>query len=236
MQLFFLPNISPNAAEGSFDEEESRHICKTLRKQIGDRIHITDGQGTLFAAKILDNHFKKCSFVVEKSDFFPPETPHIHLAVAPTKAVERFEWLVEKASEAGAARITPVYCEHSERTHLKPERLQKIAVGAMKQSLRYYLPIIDKAIHFKEFMTSSLHGSQKFIAHCMDGHKQPLQAAKPITDATILIGPEGDFTTSELELALEKSFIPISLGRARLRTETAALAACFIASLGNERL
>ena len=228
MQLFYSPDITPGSL-CTLDPEESRHAVRVLRLRQGDPIAVTDGRGTLYHCTILEASDKACMVEsLRQESSIPSSLFSIHLAVAPTKNPSRMEWLVEKAVEMGVGEITLLQCDHSERTFLKTERLHKIALSAMKQSLHLTLPRINPAVDLKEWLNSSLptpHPSIKLIAHCeADQPRTPLgEALKPGQAATMLIGPEGDFSPEEIALALQCGFQPVSLGPSRLRTETAAL-------------
>jgi len=234
MQLFYNPDIQPGADTFSFDKEESRHIVKVLRKKEGDTIHITNGKGYLFTSTIIFGSEKKCEVNVSAEQFFEPMPYTLHLAVAPTKLNDRYEWFLEKAVEIGVTEITPLICEHSERTAFKADRFEKILQSAMKQSLQYYMPILHEPIPFNTFIKQP-HNGQLFIAHCEETDKKLLKTEiKPATATTILIGPEGDFSTKEINLALGLEYIPVSLGNTRLRTETAAIVAAHSVAFVNE--
>lgn len=234
MQLFYNQNISKNDTSFSFDKDESRHISKVLRKKQGDTLHITNGKGWLFTAEITQAEQKKCVVSVTSKSFQPKRNYNLHLAVAPTKMNDRYEWFLEKATEIGIATITPIICEHSERKVVKIERFEKIIQSAMKQSLQYYLPKLNKPIAFKEFLNQDFT-EETYIAHCEETDKKSLKSQlKPATDCIILIGPEGDFSVKEIEMALQRQFIPVTLGETRLRTETAAIAACHSVAFLNE--
>lgn len=226
MQLFYHPDITEDLAQCSFDRIESRHIIKVLRKKEGDHLIITDGNGRLFDGKIVMANDKKCLVNIISSKKIPhPRNYYVHLAIAPTKNNDRMEWFLEKATEIGIDEITPVICEHSERRVLKSERFQKIIEAAMKQSLQYYLPVLNKPVRFPDLIQRDL-GGKVFIAHCQGGEKKGLKSvAKPGQKATILIGPEGDFSANEISASIQKGCIPVSLGENRLRTETAAIVA-----------
>ena len=233
MQLFYNPNINEATDNFTFDKEESKHIIKVLRKKGGDNLFVTNGLGYLFKTEIVVGSDSKCT--VKIISFEIAETPkyHLHLAVAPTKMNDRYEWFLEKATELGIDTITPIICDRSERKEVKTERLNKIITSAVKQSIKAYHPLVHEAISFKQFMQQGLAGNG-FIAHCMEGEKPLLaQLVKPLGHYIILIGPEGDFTPQELALAQAAGYTGISLGEARLRTETAALAACFEINLLN---
>ncbi|PKP16662.1 MAG: 16S rRNA (uracil(1498)-N(3))-methyltransferase [Bacteroidetes bacterium HGW-Bacteroidetes-23] len=234
MQLFYFKDINEHSASFSFDKEESKHIAKVLRKKEGDILFVTNGLGFLFKTEIAIASDSKCTVNIISFEKQEESKFHLHLAVAPTKMNDRYEWFLEKATEIGVQEITPIICDHSERKVIKTERFDKILLSAMKQSNQYFLPILNEPIAFKEFVKKQFNG-QKFIAHCEETDKKTLKSVLKLSeDCTILIGPEGDFSVKEIEIALEKQFIPISLGNTRLRTETAAVVACHTVVLMNE--
>lgn len=234
MQLFFNPDIQQDASTFTFDKEESRHIVKVLRKKEGDIIHISNGHGYLFTSEVVFANEKKCEVKITGHQFFEPMPYSLHLAVAPTKMNDRYEWFLEKATEIGVTKITPIICEHSERTVFKADRFEKIIQSAMKQSLQYYMPQLNEPVAFNSFVASHQQG-RLFIAHCEETEKRLLKnALEPKTEITILIGPEGDFSTKEIKLALEQNYVPVSLGNTRLRTETAAVVAAHSVAFVNE--
>ena len=236
MQLFYSKDIS-SSGFCTLDAEESRHAVRVLRMREGDAIHVTDGCGNLYRCRIVQADDHSCVVEVAEQEFsIPNSQSSIHLAVAPTKNPARMEWLVEKAVEIGVGEITLLLCDHSERTFLKTERLEKLAVSAMKQSLHLTLPHINPAVSLREWVGAQANG-QKFIAHCeADRPRMPLAAAlQPGMDAVVLIGPEGDFSEEEIALALDAGFTPVSLGPSRLRTETAALYAVVAFNLINDK-
>jgi len=234
MQLFYNPEIQPNASSFIFDKEESRHIVKVLRKTEGSIIHISNGAGYLFTSEIIFASEKKCEVKIVKEEFHEPAPYSLHLAVAPTKLNDRYEWFLEKATEIGISEITPIICEHSERINFKADRFEKILQSAMKQSLQYYMPKLNEPIAFNTFVEEQREG-QLFIAHCEETEKRLLKnALEPKKVVTILIGPEGDFSTKEITLALQQNYIPVSLGNTRLRTETAAVVAAHSVAFINE--
>ena len=233
MQLFYNINITNNA-DFSFDKEESKHIIKVLRKTEGDILHVTDGKGTLFTTRIVLASEKKCTVTIDSSETAKPNNFYIHMVVAPTKMNERFEWFLEKATEIGVHEITPIICDRSERKNIKNERFDKIILAAMKQSLQYFMPKLNEPISFKDFI-SQQHNGNLCIAHCEETDKKLLKnSIKPNEKYTILIGPEGDFSEKEIQLAIKNNYIPVSLGNTRLRTETAAVVACHSIVFANE--
>lgn len=234
MQLFYNPDISETTSSFTFDKEESKHIVKVLRKSVGDVLHITNGKGWLFDAEIINADIKKCQVTISNAKQQPKRDYQLHLAVAPTKMNDRFEWFLEKATEIGIDIITPILCDHSERKVIKLDRFEKILQSAMKQSLQCYLPTINELTPFNTFINQDFEG-HKFIAHCEDTDRKSLKSQlKPDQDVLILIGPEGDFSVKEIETALQHNFIPVTLGSTRLRTETAAIAACHSVAYVNE--
>ena len=234
MQLFFNPDISENTTQFTFEREESKHIVKVLRKNIGDTLYITNGKGWLFIAEISMPNINKCTAKIISQKQQPKRDYNLHLAVAPTKINDRYEWFLEKATEIGIDSITPIICDHSERKVIKPERFERILQSAMKQSLNCYLPKLNDAISFKDFINLDFEGDL-FIAHCEETDRKSLkQQLNPKTDITILIGPEGDFSVKEITEALKTNFIPVTLGETRLRTETAAIVACHSVAFINE--
>ncbi|TXE15080.1 16S rRNA (uracil(1498)-N(3))-methyltransferase [Seonamhaeicola algicola] len=234
MQLFYNPDITENTTQIIFPKDESKHIIKVLRKNIDDVLNITNGNGWLFKAQITMPNINKCIANIISKEKQDKKNYSLHLAVAPTKMNDRYEWFLEKATEIGIDSITPIICDHSERKVIKPERFERILQSAMKQSLHYYIPKLNNAVTFKDFITQNFEGNT-YIAHCEETDKKSLKSElKPHTNVTILIGPEGDFSTQEIETALANKFIPVTLGNTRLRTETAAIVACHSVAFVNE--
>lgn len=233
MQLFYSKSLDIESTSYTLPKDESKHVIRVLRKQPGDSIYLTNGKGYLFTAQIYDANPNKCKLSITSNTYQEPRDYKLHLAVAPTKLNDRFEWFLEKATEIGVTEITPLLCDHSERKVIKEERFLKILQSAMKQSLHYHLPILHPLTSFKDFVESTQ--SNTFIAHCEDDKKSLLKnELSPATDYTILIGPEGDFSITEIQLALEKGITPVSLGNSRLRTETAAIVAAHSVAFINE--
>jgi len=236
MQLFYNPDIDETTKTFSFDKEESRHIIKVLRKKDSDILHVTNGLGLVFETEITLASDNKCIVEVLSITKSPEPKFRLHLAVAPTKMNDRFEWFLEKATEIGIQEITPVFCDRSERKVVNKERFEKIILSAMKQSNETYLPKLNEAISFKEFIKQKNEGLQ-LIAHCEETDKKSLkEVLKPNENVTLLIGPEGDFSEKEIALALENNFQPVMLGNTRLRTETAAVVACHSVVFFNENV
>jgi len=234
MQLFYNPDITETTSEFSFSKEESSHIVKVLRKNMGDTLHITNGNGWLFTAEITLADIKKCLVKIVDKSVQPKRSYQLHLAVAPTKMNDRYEWFLEKATEIGIDTITPIICDHSERKIVKTDRFEKIVQSAMKQSLSCYLPKLNDPALFKDFINQGFAGDL-FIAHCEETDKKSLKnEIKPNSNITILIGPEGDFSVKEIKMAVDNKFIPVTLGNNRLRTETAAIVACHSVAFINE--
>lgn len=235
MQLFYNSEIKTTTQQVTFNKTESRHIVRVLRKKEGDKIYITNGLGTLFTSEILLASDKKC--LVQITNLESQKKPwnyYLHIAIAPTKLNDRFEWFLEKATEIGIDEITPIICEHSERKVLKTERMEKIIHSAAKQSLKYHFPKFNNPITFNQFISLE-HTGQLFIAHCEETAKKSLKSLlKPALKTTILIGPEGDFSSKEIQQSLEHKFIPVSLGESRLRTETAGVVAAHSVVFVNE--
>ncbi|MEL6718861.1 MAG: 16S rRNA (uracil(1498)-N(3))-methyltransferase [Bacteroidota bacterium] len=225
MQLFYTTNINNRLA--TLEAEEARHL-QVLRKKVGDQIHLVDGKGFFHTAELLELGKKKAQLKILFSEQQTPSPFSLHIAIAPTKNIARLEWFLEKATEIGIQEITPIYCERSERKRIRLDRLEKIVLSAMKQSNRAYLPQLREETTFKQFVESKKNSEVlKYIAHCEEEDKVLLynnyQARK---DVLVLIGPEGDFSPDEIELARASGFIGVSLGKARLRTETAGIVAC----------
>ena len=239
MYLFYTPQIVGTADEigktYSLDEEESGHCVRVLRYTRGDEILLTNGQGMTYTAVITNPHPKHCEFEVRTAEKQSKHhSNYIHIAIAPTKNVERIEWFVEKCTEIGVDEITPLLCRFSERKHLRIDRLQKIILSAAKQSLTPYLPKLNEMTDCTEFIRRT-EEETRFIAHCYKEDKRDLRnEIKPGMSVVVMIGPEGDFSEQEIAEALQHNFVPVSLGESRLRTETAGIVACHICNLFNE--
>lgn len=230
MNLFYQPRI-PNGTH-QLDEEESRHCLRVLRRKTGDTLRLTDGHGLFYDARITGEDPRACTFAITAQFEAPVRPFRIHLAISPTKNADRIEWFVEKAVEFGIDTITLMQCHHTERTYHKTDRLQKVAISAMKQSMQAWLPRIQGLTPFDQVIT--LAAQEKLVAYVDASNPLHLKhAASPNKDYLVLIGPEGDFTPGELQAALDEGFRKVSLGANRLRTETAGLAACHTLHLVN---
>ncbi|AVR46405.1 16S rRNA (uracil(1498)-N(3))-methyltransferase [Christiangramia fulva] len=236
MQLFFNPEITSKDSQVLFPRDESRHIVKVLRKNEGDLLNITNGRGDFFKAEIIQADIKQCVAKIISSEKEPPPPYHLHLMVAPTKMNDRYEWFLEKSTEIGVQEITPVICDHSERKVVKLNRFERVLQSAVKQSLHFRMPQLNEPLNFKEII-SKYNTGNRYIAHCEETQKAYLQQKiKKGEDVVILIGPEGDFSSGEIELAIKNGWIPVSLGDSRLRTETAAIVACHTVALLNQEI
>ncbi|MDP3314223.1 16S rRNA (uracil(1498)-N(3))-methyltransferase [Lutibacter sp.] len=235
MQLFFNTEINQESKSFTFDKDESRHIVKVLRKKEGDTIFITNGAGLLFTSIVELANDKKCVVkIINIKVHKKPWNYYLHIAIAPTKLNDRFEWFLEKATEIGIDEITPLICDHSERKIVKYDRMEKIIHSAAKQSLKYHFPKLNEQINFHNFITNHTKGTL-LIAHCEDAEKQNLKTiANSLNQITILIGPEGDFSSKEILQSLQHNYIPVSLGASRLRTETAGIVAVHSIAFLNE--
>ncbi len=249
MYLFYTPDIDTSLC---LSEEESQHCVRVLRYTRGDEILLTDGKGTTYTARITNPHPKHCEFeIVSQEKQQKAHNFHLHIAIAPTKNIERLEWMIEKCTEIGIDEITPLLCRFSERKQIREDRLEKIILSAAKQSLTPYLPKLNPLTTFDELMLNKGQRTKdeglitgKYIAHCYKEDKRELKdeiqrlaehrTQNAELSITILIGPEGDFSEEEIRLALDKGYIPVSLGNTRLRTETAGVVACHTAVLLNQ--
>jgi len=230
MQLFYLENPKD---EIILSAEESKHATKVLRKKEGDVLNFTDGKGHLYKAEITDADTRKCRLEIVSSEQKEKQHDyHLHLAIAPTKNMDRFEWFLEKSTEIGVDEITPIICSRSERKIVKTERCTRILLSAMKQSLKFHLPKLNETISLNDFIKQDFEGA-KYIAHCDHGEKKELKRVDKTGKTLILIGPEGDFSQKEIDLALQSQFKAVSLGTSRLRTETAGIVAVHSINLKN---
>ena len=235
MELFFQENLLESTTEIKFSTEESRHISKVLRKKTGDAITVTNGKGLEWKGEITVLDTRNTLATKKATIFHKKAKSNLHIAIAPTKSNDRIEWFLEKATEIGITHITPILCNHSERRNIKSERFEKILIGALKQSNQFHLPKLNSLTYFSDFVSSN-SADNKFIAHCREGNKSNLSSYNSLSkDVLILIGPEGDFSREEVELAMENDFLPVALGSQRLRTETAGIVACHTVVINREQ-
>ena len=237
MSLFYFPQPIIEGQTIQLDETEARHAAGVLRSKIGDQITVTNGLGTMAKASIVSNSNKNFSLLIDSADHnYRPISYKLHVAVAPTKNIDRYEWFLEKSTEIGISKITPLLASHSERKIVKHDRSEKILISAMKQSQKAFLPTLDELMSIKSFLQGVEKSSaQKFIAHCDDEATkiELYHALEPSKEYIILIGPEGDFSPEEVDLAHKCGFKSVALGPERLRTETAALYATIVAATKN---
>ncbi|WP_035558223.1 16S rRNA (uracil(1498)-N(3))-methyltransferase [Hymenobacter sp. IS2118] len=232
MHTFYAPELSGTAY--TLPEDESKHAVRVLRLGAGDDVELLDGRGSRYTAAVADANPKRCQLRIIQQETVAPRSYRTHVAVAPTKNLDRMEWFVEKAVEVGVERISFLRCARSERRELKLERLEKIAISAMKQSGQAWLPQLDELQDFGAFV-AGMTAKATYIAHLEEGERTDLaQVAATGSGCCVLIGPEGDFTPAEIALALECGIRPVTLGASRLRTETAALAAVFTAHIARQ--
>jgi 16S rRNA (uracil1498-N3)-methyltransferase len=235
MYLFYTNDIRGEYA--FFNEDETRHCLSVLRKKSGDPLQWVDGNGGWYEGVIAETGKRSFSARIKSVKISPPKGFSLHIAMAPPKNIERFEWFLEKATEIGIHEITPIECEHSERTRIRLDRLEKIVVSAMKQTLRSQMPKLHELTSCQAFIRALAEvPGEKFIPNCHTHNLPPLKSnCNPSTDVTVLIGPEGDFSLQEIELAKQCGFREAGLGDTRLRTETAGIVACVIVNLINEK-
>ena len=228
MLLFYTPDIDAASSIYYLNEEESKHCVRVLRLQNGDEVQLIDGRGNFYIATLTDAHPKRTQLrIISIEKDFHKRNHYLHIAIAPTKNIERLEWFLEKATEIGIDEISLIICQRSERKEAKVDRLNKIITAAIKQSVKAWHPILNEPAPLNKFLSAPFDG-QKFIAHCEPGDKFSLKdELKLFGKYLILIGPEGDFTPKEISEAFNNDFKAITLGESRLRTETAALEACF---------
>jgi 16S rRNA (uracil1498-N3)-methyltransferase len=228
LPFFYKEDLDASVTDVVLDEDASKHIVQVLRMQNGEQLQLTNGKGNTFTCKITGNNRKRCAVTIQASNF-KPQTSNVSIAISLIKNSSRFEWFLEKATELGVSEIIPLVCERTEKTAFKTERMKSILVSAMLQSQQCWLPVLHEPKKIQQVITSSKH-QQKFIAHCIETEKRELAEMinGSLPSKIILIGPEGDFTSSEVELALQDHFIAVSLGDTRLRTETAGIASAVL--------
>ena len=232
LPIFYIEQYDASSSLLTLNEETSKHVVQVLRMQTGEQINLTDGKGNLLTAEITEAHKRNCEVKIRESNFKPQGKRAITIAISLVKNASRFEWFLEKATELGVSEIVPLICERTERQHFRYERMKGILVSAMLQSKQVWLPQLHEPVKFDEFIyqTSMSDEMVKLIAHCEDADKQQLSNLQIVStsNTTIFIGPEGDFTQHEIELALQHQYAPVALGETRLRTETAGVAAAVL--------
>ena len=233
LPIFYTDDITPSAdtALVQLGEESSRHIVQVLRMQVGEELQLTDGKGFLYLASIVDDHKKKCSVKIISEVFREKKNNPVRIAISPLKNAARFEWFLEKAVEIGVEEIIPIICQRTEKQHLRADRMKSIVVSAMLQSQQTWLPVLQEPVKFETYIKGlpAEADTQRYIAHCeADDQKKSLSTIVERSGSLILIGPEGDFSNPEIELATTHGFMPVSLGETRLRTETAGMVAAVL--------
>ena len=233
MNIFYAENLTEDQV--ILNKEESNHAVHILRLRTGEAIKLVDGKGIMANGVITANNLKACEVqIIQRHQNYEPRPYHLHIAIAPTKNIDRFEWFLEKATEIGVDEITPLLCKHSERKEIKQERLEKLIVSASKQSIKAVFPVLNAMTSYNDFVKKQFDAI-KMIAHCREMENQSLKKIiQSKQNALILIGPEGDFDQTEIETAINQKFVSISLGVSRLRTETAGVVACQNVAFINE--
>ncbi|MBN1599658.1 MAG: 16S rRNA (uracil(1498)-N(3))-methyltransferase [Bacteroidales bacterium] len=234
MQLFYAPDLKGKRYK--LGKEETKHCVRVLRYKVGTCVYLTNGKGDLYIAEFVNIDPNGAELnVIDTIQNYQKRNYYLHIVIAPTKNTDRFEWFLEKSTEIGIDEITPIFTEHSERKQIKNERLERVIIAALKQSIKACLPKLNPMVSFNKFMQNNSSVKGGYIAHC---HNQPKQRLKDVykkgEDVIILIGPEGDFSDKEIKLALSKGFIPVSLSESRLRTETAGVVACNTVDILNQ--
>ncbi|MDP4283533.1 MAG: RsmE family RNA methyltransferase [Bacteroidota bacterium] len=226
---FFYEENLPDSSQFIVSEETSRHIIQVLRMQEGGQLLITDGKGQMLTAEIISVHKKKSEVKILAKEFLPKREPRLSIAISLIKSATRFEWFLEKATEIGVSSIIPLLCKRTEKTHFREERMKSILISAMLQSRQAWLPELSMPVKISELVENATYG-QKFIAHCEESEKKVLNSSDldKTLSKLILVGPEGDFTPGEIEVALQHNYLPVSLGETRLRTETAGVVAAVL--------
>lgn len=234
LPFFYITAFEPSQKEIVLDEETSKHIVQVLRMKEGERLNLTDGKGNLISCEIKDAHKKHCVVRIEGTRYKGQGTRKISIAISLLKNANRFEWFLEKTTEIGISEIIPLICERTEKEKFRWERMHSICTSAMLQSQQCWLPMLHEPIEFENLIINKFENYQKLIAHCDDGNKQSISQFpnSQIQNFLILIGPEGDFTKEEIDLAQQNNFIPVSLGETRLRSETAGVVATVLLSRG----
>lgn len=224
LPFFYEPSVAAANAHFQLSEETSKHCIQVLRMKIGELLHLTNGKGTLYQARILSEDKKKAIVLIEEERFKPQQTKKISIAISLLKNTSRFEWFLEKATEIGVHELCPIICQRTEHTRFRLDRMNQLLVAAMLQSQQVWLPVLHEPVPFKDILPRQTY-NLRLIAHCEDDHKNDIRNLPPFVDAQILIGPEGDFSPAEIQSALDHQFFPVTLGETRLRAETAGVVA-----------
>lgn len=234
LPFFYKEDINLAGTEVALDEDTSKHVVQVLRMKNGEQLQLTNGKGNLFITEIIDPDKKGCVVKILSANFQPASPKKITIAISLVKNAHRFEWFLEKATEIGVSEIVPLLCSRTEKQHFRVERMKSILISAMLQSQQTWLPLLHEPLKYSAYVThlkEENSASNKFIAHCeKDEPRIQLFTFHPFSDSIVLIGPEGDFTVDEIELALQNNFLPVALGKTRLRTETAGVVAVTILS------
>ena len=234
LPFFYKEDIDASTHLVVLDEDTSKHVVQVLRMQNGEQLQLSNGRGNLFTGEITDNHKKKCAVTILQTSNPKPQTSNIAIGISLLKNHNRFEWFLEKATELGVQRIIPLICERTEKQHFRYERMKGILVSAMLQSQQCWLPVLAEPVSYNKFLQNSERTyQQKFIAHCIEEEKRGLadMINENLSSKIILIGPEGDFSPTEIDMAVKDHYIPVSLGNTRLRTETAGVVAATLLCL-----
>ena len=226
LPFFYINEYNTSQKQIVLDEDTSRHVVQVLRMKEGEKLNLTDGKGSLMTAEVIDAHKKHCSVKIIDTQHTTQDSRKVTIAISLLKNNSRFEWFLEKASEIGISEIIPLICERTEKQKFRYDRMKGICISAMLQSQQTWLTLLHEPKQFNHLAIEQFENQQKFIAHCEEsGTKNTLSTIKPLNHSIILIGPEGDFSKQEIELALQNNFIPVSLGETRLRSETAGIVA-----------
>jgi 16S rRNA (uracil1498-N3)-methyltransferase len=227
LPFFYIAEYDGVQQQVVLDEDTSRHVVQVLRMKVGEQLNLTDGKGNLLTCEISDDNKKHCVVAIKDKRYKEPAARKVSIAISLIKNTNRLEWFLEKATEIGVTEIIPLICERTEKEKFRYDRLNGICISAILQSQQCWLPVLREPVQFENLIMSKFDNASLFIAHCIDGSKQALSNHQigTLSNCLICIGPEGDFTPAEIELALQHHFIPVSLGETRLRTETAGVVA-----------
>ena len=233
LPFFYINEYDFSQKEIVLDEDTSRHVVQVLRMKEGEKLNLTDGKGSLITAEVIDAHKKHCSVKISDSQLKTQDPRKVVIAISLLKNTSRFEWFLEKATEIGISEIIPLICERTEKQKFRFDRMKGICLSAMLQSQQCWLPELHEPVLYSDLVMKRFDEHRKMIAHCLEENKEELAGLQisKLSNPLIVIGPEGDFTKNEIELALQNNFIPVSLGKTRLRTETAGIVAATLLKL-----